>query len=53
VHAMIRNRIGRGERSRVAEELCQAVDDRIDVVAELSDEVGAAVVVEMADEMGR
>jgi hypothetical protein len=39
--------------SRFAEDLGQAVDDRIDVVADLADEVGAGVVVEVADEMGR
>jgi len=50
---MIRDRIRRGERPRIAEDLGNAVDDRIDVVAELADEVGADVVVEVADEMGR
>lgn len=42
-----------GERARVAEDLGQAVDDRVDVVAELADEVALRVVVEVADEMRR
>lgn len=42
-----------GERARGAEDLGQAVDDRIDVVTELADEVGVAVIVEVADEAGR
>ncbi|HEY6178293.1 MAG TPA: hypothetical protein VIX73_27740, partial [Kofleriaceae bacterium] len=36
-----------------AEELSQAVDDGVDVVAELVDEIGGRVVVEVTDEMGR
>jgi hypothetical protein len=42
-----------GECARGAEDLGQAVDDRVDVVAELLDEVGVVVVVKVADEMGR
>jgi hypothetical protein len=42
-----------GERPRGAEDLGQAVDDRVDVVAELADEVGVLVIVEVADEMCR
>jgi hypothetical protein len=42
-----------GERARGAEDLGQAVDDRVDVVAELADEVGVVVIVEVADEMSR
>jgi hypothetical protein len=49
---MIRDRIRCSERPWVAEELGQTVDDRIDVVAELADEVGAGVVFDVADEMG-
>jgi hypothetical protein len=47
-----RGGIRRGERARVAKELGQLVGDRIDVVAELADELGLCVV-EVADEMGR
>jgi hypothetical protein len=41
------------ERTGVAEEFGQAVDDRVDMVAELADEVAVRVVVEVADELRR
>ena len=41
------------ECARGTEDLGQAMDDRVDVVADLADEVGVVVIVEVADEMGR
>jgi hypothetical protein len=42
-----------GEDTRVAEDLGQPVDNRVDVVTELADELGVGTVVEMANELSR
>jgi hypothetical protein len=46
-----RGSIGRGERARVAEELGQLMDDRVDAIADLADELGVGVVVEVTQQV--
>jgi len=48
-----RSSIRLGERAGVAEQLGQLVGDRVHMVADLTDELAASVVVEMADEPSR
>lgn len=46
-------RIARGERTRVAEDLGQPVNDSVEVVAEWIDELRPGAVIEVTDELGR
>jgi hypothetical protein len=48
-----RGSIARGERAGGSEELGQLVGDLVDAIAELVDELGLCLVVEVTDETGR